>query len=299
MFWHTTGCSTRTFVGIFEAIDHEWLMKMVEHRIGDQRVLRLIQKWLSAGVMENGRTESEAGSPQGATVSPLLANIYLHYVLDLWVQQWRERQARGDVVIVRYADDSVVGFQHRTDAERFLEELRDRLAKFRLELHADKTRIIEFGRYAAERRRAVGKRRPETFDFLGFTHMCAKARSGAFLLERHTMKKRMRAKLGEVKTELMRRRHLSIRKQGEWLGGLVRGYFAYHAVPTNIRALQAFRREITRTWRRALRRRSQRDRTNWERVNRLAERWLPRAHIQHPWPTERFDAKTRGGSRVR
>ena len=286
--------------GFFDAIDHEWLMKFVGHRIADQRVLRLIQKWMNAGVLEDGKwTACKEGTPQGATVSPLLANLYLHHVLDLWVQSWRRRQARGDVVIVRYADDFVVGFQYPEDALRFLDALKERLRRFSLELHPDKTRLIEFGRYAVERRESVGKGRPETFDFLGFTHICARTRAGEFLLERRTMKKRMRAKLGEVKTETMRRRHLSVRKQGEWLGGVVRGYFAYHAVPTNIRTLQAFRREATRVWRRALRRRSQRDRTNWERMNRLAERWLPRARILHPWPNDRFDAKTRGGSRVR
>lgn len=284
----------------FDAIDHEWMVKFVEHRIADRKILRLIQKWLRAGVMEDGAwVECEEGTPQGATISPLLANVYLHYALDLWVQQWRKRNAGGDVIIVRWADDFVVGFEHRTDAERFLEALRERLRKFSLELHPDKTRLIEFGKYASRRRGARGEGAPETFNFLGFTHICGKARSGGFLLLRHTIRSRMRVKLKEVKTELQRCRHQPIPEQGKWLRSVVKGYFAYHAVPTNIRSLTAFRTQIGRHWLKALNRRSQRDKTNWARINALTKRWLPPARISHPWPEERFDVKTRGRSPVR
>jgi group II intron reverse transcriptase/maturase len=286
--------------GFFDAIDHETLLQFAEHRIADRRVLRLIQKWLSAGVMDHGKwTKSTEGTPQGATVSPLLANLYLHYAFDLWAEQWRRRHCRGGMTIVRFADDFVVGFQHRADATRFQRELRERLRKFSLELHPEKTRLIEFGRYAADRRRERGLGKPETFDFLGLTHICARTRAGKFQLRRQTMRKRQRAKLHEVKGELMRRRHLPIPDQGRWLGNVVRGYFAYHAVPTNIRALQAFRTQVERHWLRALRRRGQRDRTTWERMRLLSERWIPKPRILHPWPNERFDAKTRGRSPVR
>lgn len=287
--------------GFFDAIDHGWLVKFIEHRIADRRVLRLIQKWLSAGVMEEGRwTASEEGSPQGATVSPLLANLYLHYVLDLWIQQWRKRHAQGDVIVVRYADDFVVGFEHQLDAERFLDALRERLRCFALELHPDKTRLIAFGKYANATRKAqhlTGA--TETFSFLGFTHLCAKTKTGRFLLARHTVKSRMRAKLHEVKAKVQRRRHLPIPEQGRWLGQVVRGYFAYYAVPTNIKALARFRTQLLRTWHRALRRRGQRDRTNWARMSALAQRWIPPARVLHPWPDERFDVRTRGKSPVR
>jgi group II intron reverse transcriptase/maturase len=284
----------------FDTIDHEWLMQFLEHRIADKRVLRLIRKWLNAGVMEeDGWKASEEGTPQGSALSPLLANLYLHYVFDLWIQQWRSRHARGEVIVVRFADDVVVGFQYQSDALVFRRELEMRLRKFSLELHPEKTRQIEFGRFAAERHTERGERKPETFDFLGFTHICGKARSGSFLLVRQSSPQRMRDKLREVKRELMRRRHLSVRKQGEWLGRVIQGYLNYHAIPTNSRAIQVFRKQVVRHWHRALRRRSQRDQTNWARMNRLAERWLPVARIQHPWPTERFDAMTRGGSPVR
>lgn len=286
--------------GYFDGINHEWLMKFVEHRVADTRILRLIRKWLSAGVMEKGRwTASEEGTPQGATVSPLLANIYLHYVLDLWTHQWRNRHARGDVIITRWADDFVVGFQYQDDAERFRRELQERMAQFSLELHPDKTRLIEFGRYAAERREKRGEGKPETFNFLGFTHICGKTRAGTYQLERRTIQKRMRAKLQEVKAELRRRWHLPIRDQGKWLGSVVRGYFAYYAVPTNFHALQAFRRELEKHWFRALRRRGQRDRTKWKQLRRLSQIWLPRERILHPWPDARFDVTTQGKSRVR
>jgi len=286
--------------GYFDAIDHGWLVKFVEHRIADRRILRLVQKWLSAGVMEEGRwTESMEGTPQGATVSPLLANIYLHYALDLWVQQWRKRNARGEVIIVRYADDFIVGFQHRDDAERFRLELAERLRQFELELHPDKTRLIEFGRFAAQRRVEKGMTKPETFDFLGFTHMCGRRRSGEFMLVRHTSQKRMRRRLHEIREEIYSRRHTPVHEQGKWLGQVMRGYFQYHAVPTNSSALSTFRTQIQRHWLHALRRRGQRDRTTWRRMNSLSERWLPPARILHPWPDGRFLDKTSGKSPVR
>lgn len=286
--------------GYFDAIDHGWLVKFVEHRIADRRVLRLIQKWLSAGVIEEGRwTESEEGTPQGATVSPLLANIYLHYVLDLWVQQWRKRSARGEVIIVRYADDFIVGFQHRDDAERFRLDLTERLRHFELELHPDKTRLIEFGRFAAQRRAEKGKTKPETFDFLGFTHICGRRKSGEFMLVRHTSQKRMRRRLKEIREEIHKRRHAPVNEQGKWLGQVMRGYFQYHAVPTNTTALAVFRTQIERHWLHALRRRGQRDHTTWRRMKSLSERWLPRPQVLHPWPDGRFLDKTSGKSPVR
>jgi group II intron reverse transcriptase/maturase len=278
--------------GFFDAIDHGWLVKFIEHRIRDRRVVRLIQKWLSAGVMEQGQwTASETGSPQGATVSPLLANIYLHYVLDLWVLQWRKQRARGDVVIVRYADDLVVGFEHEEDGRRFLDDLCGRLRKFALELHDDKTRLIEFGRYAnANRQRRDERGAAAAFTFLGFLHICGRSRRGQFLLTRHTDPKRMRATLKAINVALKRRRHDPVPVQGRWLGSVVRGYFAYFAVPTNSAVIARFRSEIIRHWRRHLCQRSQRHRLNWERMTRLADRWLPPAKIQHPWPEDRFHA---------
>jgi RNA-directed DNA polymerase len=284
----------------FTQLDQGWLARFLEHRIADPRVLRLIQKWLRAGVIEDGEWSStETGTAQGASASPLLANVYLHYVFDLWADQWRRQHARGDVILVRFADDWAAGFQHRDDAERFLADLRDRLASFGLELAAEKTRLIEFGRYAAERRAERGLRRPETFDFLGFTHMCAKTRSGRFKLRRVTIKKRMRAKLHQVKAELRRRWHHSIPEQGRWLASVLAGHFRYYGVPDNIKALQAFRDGVVWHWLRALRRRSQRSRMTWTRMNRIADRWLPPARIQHPWPPARFDARTQGRSPVR
>jgi RNA-directed DNA polymerase len=287
--------------GYFDTIDHGWLMKFLEHRIGDRRLLRLIQKWLNAGVMESGKwTESKVGSPQGATASPLLANIYLHYVLDLWVHQWRRRRVKGEVIVTRYADDFVVGFEHEEDGRRFLEDLRERFRKFKLELHPDKTRLIEFGRYANAKRLRRGERgAAEPFRFLGLVHICGKSRRGNFLLTRHTDSKRMRATLQALSGAMARRRHEPIGEQGRWLASVVRGYFAYHAVPTNSRAIGRFRTEVIRAWVKHLRQRSQRHRLNWKRMTKLADRWLPPARIQHPWPEERFYAKTRGGSPVR
>ncbi len=282
--------------GFDDAIDHGWLRKFLEHRIADKRVLALIQKWLSAGVIEDGSWAAcEEGTPQGASASPLLANVYLHYVFDLWAQQWRRRQARGDVVIVRFADDFIVGFEHRGDAERFDADLRERFAKFALKLHADKTRLIEFGRFAAQNRKARGLGRPETFDFLGFTHICAKTRNGRFMLKRITISKRMRAKLREVKHSLMQRRHLPIPEQGRWLASVVRGHLAYYAVPGNIDAVAAFRTQATRHWYRALRRRSQRSRLDWTRMNpprdlvaptRPRDAPLSRREIRRPHPRQ-------------
>src|SRR6202040_1742194 len=220
----------------------------------------LIRKWLKAGGMENGAvTVSDQGTGQGAVISPLLANIYLHYVFDLWAVRWRQRMATGDMIIVRYADDFIVGFQHESDARRFLDEMRERLQKFALSLHPDKTRLIEFGRFAAERRERRGLGKPETFNFLGFTHICGHSRAGHFLLKRKTRRDRMRVRLRAIKEELRRRMHEPIPEQGRWLGQVLRGYFAYHAVPTNTRSLCAFRHHVTNLWRRSLRRRSQRD----------------------------------------
>jgi RNA-directed DNA polymerase len=284
----------------FTSLDHGWLGNFLEHRIADKRLLRLLRKWLKAGVIENGKwSQTLEGAPQGASASPLLANVYLHYVLDLWADWWRKRYAHGDVIIVRFADDFIAGFEHQADAQRFLEDLRERFAKFALELHPGKTRLIEFGRHAARRRKARGLGKPETFDFLGFTHICGKTRSGRFGLRRYTISKRMRAKLHEVRKELWRRRHLPVPEQGRWLGSVVRGHCAYYAVPGNSKAIRAFRDQVTRHWHRALRRRSQRTRLNWERMDRLATRWLPQARISHPWPSVRFDARTQGRSPVR
>jgi group II intron reverse transcriptase/maturase len=284
----------------FTKLDQEWLGKFLEHRIADKRILRLIGKWLGAGVVEDGEwSQTVEGTPQGASASPLLANVYLHYVFDLWAQWWRSRYAHGDVIIVRFADDFIVGFEYEEDAQRFLADLRERFAKFGLELHPDKTRLIEFGRHAAARRAARGLGRPETFDFLGFTHLCGKSRKGHFWLRRITIAKRMRAKLSEINDQLKRRRHQPIPEQGQWLASVVRGHRAYYAVPGNTDAVAAFRTQVTRLWHKALRRRSQRSRLNWTRMDRIAQRWLPPARVIHPFPELRFDVRTRGRSPVR
>jgi RNA-directed DNA polymerase len=277
----------------FTNLDHHWLVKFLEHRIADQRVLRLIGKWLTAGVIEDREwSQTVQGAPQGASVSPLLANVYLHYVFDLWAHWWRSRHAHGDVIIVRWADDFIVGFEHEEDAQRFLTELRERFATFGLELHPDKTRLIEFGRHAAHHRGRRGLGKPETFDFLGFTHICGKSKTGRFWVKRVTIAKRMRAKLAEVKDQLKRRRHRPIPEQGQWLASVVRGHRAYYAVPGNTDAVKAFRDQVTRHWYSALRRRSQRTRLTWPRMNRLAKRWLPPARVMHPFPQLRFAART-------
>jgi len=284
----------------FTSLDHDWLERFLEHRIADKRILRLIRKWVSAGVIEDGAwTASDQGAPQGASASPLLANVSLHYVLDLWVAQWRSRQGRGDVVFVRFADDFVAGFEYQADAQQFLADLRERFAKFGLELHPDKTRLIEFGRHAVRARAARGEGKPETFDFLGFTHICGKTKSGRFWVKRKTISKRMRAKLVEVNALLKQRRHQPIPEQAQWLASVVRGHVAYYAVPGNTDAVAAFRTQVTRCWLKALQRRSQRARINWARMSRLATRWLPPARVRHPFPCVRFDARTRGRSPVR
>ena len=288
------------FRDYFSTLDHRWLERFLEHRIADRRVLRLIQKWMAAGVIEEGSwTAFDEGVPQGASVSPLLSNVYAHYVFDLWAHQWRTRHARGDVVIVRFADDAVVGFQYRDDAERFWADLRERLARFSLELNAEKTRLIEFGRFAAQDRKARGLGKPETFRFLGFTHACGKSKAGRFKLKRATDSKRMRAKLRALKSEIERRRHQPIPEQGAWLANVLHGHYRYYAVPENIEALRAFRYQTRRHWCKALRRRSQRTTITWERMTRLADRWLPQPRILHPWPERRFDARTQGRSPVR
>jgi RNA-directed DNA polymerase len=276
----------------FDAVSHEWLLRFVEHRIGDRRVIRLIRKWLKAGVMEDGQVmATEMGTPQGAVASPLLANIYLHYVFDQWAKRWRRREATGDMIVVRYADDIVVGFQHKADAERFWTEMAQRLATFALTLHPDKTRLIEFGRRAATERATRGLGKPETFNFLGFTHICARSRAGRFQLRRRTRRDRMRAKLREIRDALWQHRHAPLNEQGSWLRQIVRGYFAYHAVPTNSVAMSEFRGIVLWHWLRALRRRGQRDKTTWAFINRLADRWIPKSRILHPWPNARFAVK--------
>ena len=284
----------------FTSLDHGWLERFLEHRIADKRVLGLIRKWLSAGVMEDGNwSQTAEGAPQGASASPLLVNVYLHYVFDQWADWWRRRYAYGEVIIVRFADDFTMGFEYQEDAQRFLAELRERFAKFGLELHPGKTRLIEFGRFAAKNRQARGLGKPETFDFLGFTHICARMWDGRFWVRRITISKRMRAKLREVKDQLKRRRHQPVPEQGRWLASVVRGYRAYYAVPGNRAAVATFRTQVTKLWHEALERRSQRTRINWARMNRLATRWLPPARVAHPFPDVRFRATTQGRSPVR
>lgn len=279
--------------GYYDTIDHEWLVKFVEHRIGDRRVVRLVKKWLKAGVLEDGSWRpSEEGTPQGGVVSPVLANVYLHYAFDVWAHHWRQRRARGDVIIVRYADDFVVGFQHREDAEGFQGALRERMGKFNLELQADKTRLIEFGRLAAAQRKRRGEGKPATFDFLGFTHICGKTRKGRFTVRRQTMRKRVRAKLQALKQQMRRRMHRPIPEQGQWLRSVLQGHYRYYGVPMNARALGGFRQQVMWLWKRALGRRSQRGRITWERMRRLARKWLPYPHICHPWPSQRLVVRT-------
>src|SRR5262252_8716937 len=273
----------------FDEVNREWLTRFVEHRIADPRILRLIQKWLTAGVLEDGVvTVGEKGTGQGTVISPLLANIYLHYSLDLWAERWRRHEATGDMIIVRYADDVVVGFEHESDARRFWDAMRERLQKFSLSLHPEKTRLLEFGRHAATNRKRRGLGKPETFNFLGFTFICGKTRQGKFQIKRKTRRDRMRAKLRMVKEEMRGRMHQPVAVQGKWLWYVVRGYFNYHAVPTNSRALVAFRTEIAKSWHRVLTRRSARANLNWDGMNRLIDEWLPKPRILHPWPDKRF-----------
>jgi RNA-directed DNA polymerase len=273
----------------FDTVSQQWLIRFVEHRIGDRRIIRLIQKWLRAGVLEDGVVNiSEMGTAQGAVISPLLANIYLHYALDLWTERWRRHEATGDTIIVRYADDFIVGFEHEDDARHFLDAMRKRLQEFALSLHPEKTRLIEFGRFAADNRKRQGLGKPETFDFLGFTFICGKTRRGKFQVQRKTRRDRMRAKLQDIKQALRRSMHQPIPQQGKWLAQVVTGYFNYHAVPTNGRAMATFRFHVIELWRRTLRRRSQKDRTGWIRMTRLANDLLPKPRILHPWPDARF-----------
>ena len=284
----------------YDTLDQGWLVKFVEHRIADRRVVRLIQKWLKAGALEEGkRVQSEVGTVQGGSISPLLSNLYLHYVLDLWVQQWRRKQARGEIIFVRFADDFVAGFQHRYEAERFLAELRERFARFGLQLHADKTRIVEFGRYAEQNRRNRGDGKPETFNFLGFTHSCGQTRKGHFTVLRQTMRQRWQAKLRALKEELRRRMHTSIREQGAYLRSVLLGHFRYYGVPMNGPALCAFRKAVGYLWRTVLRRRSQGNHLPWRRMKRYIVRWFPPGRVCHPYPLVRLGVFTQGGSRMR
>jgi group II intron reverse transcriptase/maturase len=273
----------------FDSVSQEWLVRFVEHRVGDERVVRLIQKWLRAGILEDGTvTVSDRGTGQGSVASPLLANIYLHYVFDLWAERWRRREATGDMIVVRYADDLVMGFENEADASRFLDALRTRFEEFALSLHPDKTRLIEFGRQAAANREKRGLGKPETFNFLGFAFISGKSRRGSFLVKRKSRRDRVRAKLSEIKEELRRRMHQPTPEQGQWLKRVVTGFFNYHAVPTNSRAIVAFRYHVILLWRRTLRRRSQRDEQSWERMAKMVNDFLPRPVVLHPWPNARF-----------
>jgi RNA-directed DNA polymerase len=276
----------------FDSVNHAWLIRFLQHRINDPRVIRLIQKWLKAGILENEVvTVSDMGTGQGSVASPLLSNVYLHYVFDLWAERWRRREASGDMIIVRYADDIIVGFEYQTDARRFWDAMRERLEEYSLSLHPDKTRLIEFGRFAVDQRARRGLGKPETFKFLGFTFICGRSRRGRFVLKRKSRGDRMRTKLKEIKEEMRRRRHQPVSEQGKWLQQVVAGFFEYHAVPTNSRALRRFRHHVTDLWRRSLQRRSQKDRITWHRIKKLADDFLPQARVLHPWPLARFAVK--------
>jgi RNA-directed DNA polymerase len=291
------GADIRAF---FDSISQDWLLRFLAHRIGDGRLSRLIGKWLTAGVLEEGRVLTvERGTPQGAVISPLLANIYRHYVYDLWVHRWRRRHAQGEMIVVRYADDMVVGFEHLADAHGFLAELKQRLEAFALELHPGKTRIIEFGRHALARRRARGEGKPETFAFLGFTHISGRNRRGGLLIRRQTIRKRLNAKLREVTANLRRMMHLDLPTQARYLAQVLNGFYNYYAVPTNLRAVNSFYYHLVQAWLRRLRRRCQRHRLGWQRMRRYVERWLPSPKLRHPYPEQRFDVTTQGRSPVR
>jgi group II intron reverse transcriptase/maturase len=288
--------------GFFDTMDHEWVMKFVEHRIADRRVQRHIRKWLKAGVLEDGAwRETEEGVPQGGSICPLLANLYLHHALDLWANRWRRHEARGDIVVVRYADDFIVGFQYKDDAERFQAALKERMKKFNLELSEAKTRLIEFGRFACESRAKRGVGKPRTFDFLGFTHICGKTRNGKFCVKRKTMRKKLRAKLQALSAALRKRINQRIATVGRWLAKVVSGHYQYYGVPRNYDSLHTFRWQVTRRWRQMLNRRSQKRkrRVTWDRMEKIADRWLPRPRIVHPYPSERLHVNTQGRSPVR
>jgi RNA-directed DNA polymerase len=286
--------------GFFDTINHDWMIRFLERRIGDCRVLRLIGNWLKAGISEDGQvSEASVGTPQGSVISPMLSNVFLHYVFDLWIQWWRESRCNGDMIVVRYADDFVIGFENRDEAEACLEDLRVRFAKFGLKLHDGKTRLVEFGRFAAANRKERGEKRPETFDFLGFTHACAKRRSdGSFTIHRHSVAKRMRATFQAIRLKLRKRMHLPIGDVGRWLRRVVQGWMNYHAVPCNGERIRRFVDEVTRLWHRAIRRRSQRgkSRWTWERMRRLGRKHLPQPHIIHPYPEQRFRARLKAGA---
>lgn len=269
----------------FDSVDHEWLLRMVSHRIADRRILRLIGQWLRAGILESGEwQEMKVGTPQGAGISPLLANIYLHYVFDLWIRRWRRVEAKGQVIVVRYADDFVLGFQYEADGRRLLSCLRERLETFGLRLHEDKTRLLEFGRFAAERRARRGAGRPGTFNFLGFTHYCGTSRDGRFVVKRKTQRRRMIRKLKELRIEARKRMHEPVRQQQDWLSAVLRGHYAYYGVTGNLRALKSFAFEVGKLWHRSLRRRSQKSGLTWQRFNELLQLFpLPTSRITRPW----------------
>jgi group II intron reverse transcriptase/maturase len=276
----------------FDTVNHDWLIRFLEHRIGDRRVIRLILRWLKAGVMEaQGLTPTAMGTPQGSVISPLLANVYLHYCFDLWACRWRRQRATGTVVFVRYADDCVIGTENYDDARALITELRDRFGMFGLTLHPEKTRLIEFGRFAAERRQRRGQGKPETFAFLGFLHVCGQSRGGRFLLRRQTRPDRMRTTLQAIKEQLRRRMHQAVDAQGQWLNRVVRGYFAYHSVPTNAPTMAVFRHRVLRLWRQALSQRSQKAYVPWRAMKAIGDRWLPEVRVLHPWPQARFLVK--------
>lgn len=286
--------------GFFDSLSHEWLVKFVEHRIADRRVVRHIQKWLNAGVLEDGkRIVMEEGTPQGGSISPLLANVYLHYVFDLWADQWRRTRAQGDVILVRYADDFVVGFEYKHEAEQFWSDLRERFAKFHLELHADKTRLIQFGRWAARTRQRRGQGKPETLDFLGFTHSCSQDNRGDYIVLRQPIRQRVRRKLQALQEQLRERLQEAVAETGRWLRQVVRGYYRYYGVPRTSLALKRYRRAVIRLWHRLLCRRSQKAHVPWARMTQWAHQWIPLPRIYHPYPEERLRVWIQGKSPVR